>query len=223
MNRVAPITNSTESEDRNGHFYDISPDACTEQHSAAVNSDQIVDDNNIFDGDNSSHGEDDETTRVSYVNYEQAENELSEDVKEGVQKHMIYRTCGVVKFEDLLDTLKDYKMEGYQPRPGTVIEVIDASMEWNLAIVSNTYASPDEDAVAFGDLLDNVAIHEKANDGNYHHHQKGIKKNLVLEMDTQETYCCTAITQDTDRTGMLSHGNDPDEVRPAKAHILEPM
>ena len=71
---------------------------------------------------------------------------------------------GVVKFEDLLGTLKDYKRDGYQPKPGTVIETIDASMEWNLAIVSNTYAAPDEEAVAFAGLLDNVAIHEIAND-----------------------------------------------------------
>merc|ERR1711988_1897189 len=134
-----------------------------------------------------------------------------EDVKKGVQKHMIYRTRGVVKFEDLLGTLKDYKRDGYQPKPGTVIETIDASMEWNLAIVSNIYAAPEEEAVAFAGLLDNVAIHEIANDE---------KKNLILKMDSQEKYCCTAITQDTDRTGMLSHGNDPDEVRPAKAVVI---
>ena len=102
--------------------------------------------------------------------------------------------------------MKDYKRDGYQPKPGTVIETIDASMEWNLAIVSNIYAAPEEEAVAL-QVSDNVAIHEIAND----------EKNLILKMDSQEKYCCTAITQDTDRTGMLSHGNDPDEVRPAKA------
>lgn len=210
MNRVVPVTNNTEYEDRSGHSYDISPDAYTEQHSATVTSDQIVDDNNSLDGDNSdrkgltnqertsSHGEDDV-------------DKLLEDVKKGVQKHMIYRTRGVVKFEDLLGTLKDYKRDGYQPKPGTVIETIDASMEWNLAIVSNIYAAPEEEAVAFAGLLDNVAIHEIANDE---------KKNLILKMDSQEKYCCTAITQDTDRTGMLSHGNDPDEVRPAKAAVI---
>ena len=77
--------------------------------------------------------------------------------------------------------------------------------------MSNIYAAPDEEAVAFAGLLDNVAIHEIANDE---------KKNLILKMDSQEKYCCTAITQDTDRTGMLSHGNDPDEVRPAKAAVI---
>ena len=130
----------------------------------------------------------------------------------------------MVRMEYLLDSLEDYALEGYKPAPGTVVEILGASMDWNLGTVSNIYAAPDEYAINFEDLLDSVDIVEETTkedivDGG---EKEGIEKKktkFTLKMGRVETYCCTAITQDTERTGMLSHGNDPDEVRPPGAAV----
>ena len=162
------------------------------------------------DSDAESEDEDDGApVRFSYANYRKAEIDLYDSVLQSVEKHLQYKLAGVVQFQDLLHTLEGYKRDGYKPEPGTVVEILDASMQWNLAVISNTYEAPDEGATAFADLLDNVLVFDA-----------GEETEHTLQMREHDTYCCTAITQDTDRTGNLSHGNDPDEVRPARAAVM---
>ena len=81
------------------------------------------------DSDAESEDEDDGApVRFSYANYRKAEIDLYDSVLQSVEKHLQYKLAGVVQFQDLLHTLEGYKRDGYKPEPGTVVEILDASV-----------------------------------------------------------------------------------------------
>jgi len=90
-------------------------------------------------------------------------------VEKAVVMHRSYLREGVLPFAEVLRTLSSYKVEGYQPYPGMVVESLD-SVRWKACLVSHTFAvvrgDKDKNATATTTIGQDSRLKQSLNHGN---------------------------------------------------------